>query len=269
MAKTEDESKTPTASTTVNFSSEEGDDYNSISIELDDDHHITLYQEAKTEFKKTELVYLKVVPSFTVKPYEILVSNGSCVKKSTNNPESITDLLAFENTKEAQLSDFPIGAVITNWVAGEGGAVLTDERKISTSSKAIGILKCVYEREFDRLELTTSLSMTDDQIVVMVGNEEDDEYASITVDYTGEGTVLRNITLEIKDIVTDELISNASVIVKKESVEVFSGTTGETGKVTISDMIVGASYDLEVTATDYIDSNNDYLNNDSFTVPEP
>jgi len=248
----------------------------SISIELDGDYHITLYGEDKSEFAKTEIVYLKVSPPYSETEYEILTSKGTCNISARNNRETVIDLLAFENETSASLSNLPYGAVSTEWIAGSGSSVLIDEAAITTTDKVIGILKCTYEKEFDRLQLTVSQDMSDDQVIVMVGSEING-YDSITVDYSitidysgeaGTDSILRSVTLIIKDIVSDAIISGASVIVTLSGTEIFNGTSNENGKVTIQNMIIGSTYDLMVTATNYLNSDADYLNNDSFTVPE-
>lgn len=257
----------PKTSTTVNFSSSEitESESESISLELDDDYHISLYGESKSEFSKTEIVYLKVKPPYSENPYAILTSAGSCVKHSQNNLETITEDLTFENTSGVELSDTPIGTVSTTWVAGSSAAVLISGKTITTTDKKIGILRCEYEIQFDRLQLTVSQNMTDSSVIVMVGY--DDSYASLTVDYIETTTTLSDIVLIIKDIVSDEIIKDANVVVSLNGIQTYSGVTNSNGKVTIPDLIVGSTYDLKVTATNYLDSDVDYLNNDSFTVP--
>ena len=255
-------------STSVNFSISTPDtDAISIEISLDGDYHITLYGEAKSEFVKTEMVYLKVSPPYLENVYEILTSTGNCIKQSQGNLEDVVELLAFENTSSKTLSDSPAGAVTTSWVAGAGAAVLVTDKVITTASAVIGILKCEYQKKFDRLQLTVTPAMEDDQVIVMVGSEENG-YDSITVKYTGESTVLRDVTLVIKDIISDAIIPEAAVTVTLEDIQIYAVTTNEEGKVTLQDMIIGKTYDLLITAIDYLDSDADYLNNDSFTVPE-
>ena len=267
---------TASNSTVINFSTTAGAiDPREISIELDDGYHITLYGEAKSSFDKTEIVYLKVSPTYDTNAYEILTSKGICTKYLQNNLETIEELLAFENVTSASLSNIPFGPVSTEWIAGSGSSVLVNENIVTTTDKVIGILKCTYEKEFDRLQLTVSQDMSDDQVIVMVGSEING-YDSITVDYSitidysgeaGTDSILRSVTLIIKDIVSDAIISGASVIVTLSGTEIFNGTSNENGKVTIQNMIIGSTYDLMVTATNYLNSDADYLDNDSFTVP--
>ena len=257
---------TASDSTVINFStSTSSSDINLISIELDGDYHITLYGENKSEFAKTELVYLKVFPTYSESPYDILTSKGTCIKFSQNEEETIIENIAFENVKSVELSDDPIGAVTTSWVAGTGASVLVNGKTITTPLNVIGILKCEYKRKFDRLQLTVPQSMTDESVIVMVGSDED--YVSETIEYTGEGTTFRDITLVIKDIVSDSEIAGATVVVEYNSIQIFSGAANSQGRVTLQDLTIGASYDIKITATNYLDSDSDYLNNDSFTVP--
>lgn len=254
---------TVTSSKTIDFSSNALSN-NGISIVLDGDYHITLYGEEKTEFDKTELVYLKVSPPYTTNAYDIVTSYGSCIKFNQNNIEDVEDLLTFENESSAELSDIPIGDVTFEWVAGPEHEILRTDNLITISENIVGILKCTYQKEFDRLQLTVDQDMENDKVLVVV---ESDEKSSVTVEYTGNVSVLRDITLVIKDVITDDVITGAQITVSLENVQVFYGVSNDEGMVTIKDMIVGATYDLLVTATNYLDSNEDYLNNDSFTVP--
>lgn len=250
------------SSQTISFSK---DEKSSIILELDDKYHVSLYGEELSEFSRTQMVYLKMFPTYAEKPYEILTSEGECTIDSRDNVEEVIDLLVFADEKSAELSGFPVNEVVTEWVAGPDVPVLITERQITTPEKVVGILKCTYYKAFDRLKLRVDEDMESSSVIVLVKNDGDSAYEEVP--YTGTEVRLRNITLVIKDIVSDDPIPNADVVVSLSKITVFSGITNANGKVTIFDLIEGATYDLSVKATDYIDSDEDYLNNDSFTVP--
>ena len=247
-------------SKTINF--EISTSSSSISIELDDDYHIILYGEERSEFDKTELAYLKVMPTYDVNPYDILASAGVCTKASQNNIADVTEELTFENEKEAELANTPFGAVTSEWIAGDDVSILMDGKKITTTSNTIGILQCEYQVEFDRLQLTVEQDMEDDSVIVMVGSGED--YASETVDYSGTA---ESVSLEIlvTDICTGDPIPDATVVIDGLP----SGITNENGIFTVVTPVqTGDSFDIKTTATGYTDSDADFLNNDSFIVPD-
>lgn len=252
-----------TSSQSINFSS--GVDDGSISIELDEDYHIKMYGEAKTEFDKSEIVYMKVTPTNSEVPYTILTSEGECTITSPDSVEEVTEQLIFEDEKIAELSNTPEGEVTTTWITGNEDTVLISEKEITTAENVVGILECTYSIKFDRLQLHVNSDIESDVILVVVENES--AKTSQTVDFIGATSTLRDVTLVIKNIVSDEVIAGAEVTVSLEGNEIFSGFSNVNGKVTIQDMIEGATYDLDVKATNYLDSDSDYLNNDSFTVP--
>jgi hypothetical protein len=140
-------------SITVPFSNTSTSSSVSTELELDDDYHVSLYSNDKTEFYRTDIVYLKIKPTYDTAPYTIQTSEGSCIRSSKNNVEEITELVAFTNSKTAQLSYLPIGNVSFTWKTGSG-TPLVSGRNITLPAATIGILACVYSINFDRLKLT-------------------------------------------------------------------------------------------------------------------
>ena len=258
--------------TVINFSSSTGNDNNAntLSIELDNDYHIALYGEAKTEFNKEDIVYLKVYPGRDISDYDILKSSGKCFLSAPHNSENVVDLLSFVNTKSASFSVTPAYLHVEyEWVSGGGGVgVLINEKGVTISKKTVGILSCEYVMYYDRLKLLRLPNSKDnDQIIVMIGNETRG-YVSITVNYTEEESTSRDLTIVIRNVDSEAIIAGASVAITLEGISIFDGTTNEEGRVTVPSLVVGTTYDIKVTATDYFDTNVDVLNNDTFTVPE-
>lgn len=73
--------------------------------------------------------------------------------------------------------------------------------------------------------------------------------------------ILRDITISIKAYVDDSDIANASVYID----DVYVGVTDADGEINVSDVTVGG-HALKVTATGYVDSDDDDLLNDYFVV---
>lgn len=254
-------------STTVSFADETTSNSISTELELDGDYHISLYGSEKSTFSKTELVYLKVKPIYSVEPYTIQTSAGACVKNSQGLIEEKIEFLAFANTNSASLSYEPIGSVTTEWTSGNGGSVLKNGRVMKTNSPALAILKCTYEIKYDRLKLTVPSSLEDTEVLVMVGSELYG-YDTETVDYTGTAGTLVDVTLTIKDVMTDAVIPEATVEISKSGIVLFTGVSNASGELTVPGICAtGETYDIKTTASLYFDSDVDYLNNDSFTVP--
>jgi len=252
---------------TTNFSSESTSSDLSAELELDGEYHVSLYGIEKISFSINELVYLKVRPIYSVEPYTIQISSGSCKKVNQGNVEEIVEYLSFKNTTSASLSYMPIGCISTEWSAGSAGSVLISGNVITIPSSALAILKCTYEIEFDRLCLTAPSNLSDEEILVMVGSDLYG-YADISVDYSGGIGIITDITLTIKDVMSDDIIPDATIELSKEGIVLFTGTSNAEGEITIQGICsTGETYDIKTTATSYFDSDVDYLNNDSFTVP--
>jgi len=268
-------------SLTTNFSSDEisgTSTSGSTELELDDDYHLTLYLADKTEFYRTQEVYLKVKPQYSVESYEIIASDGSCTKFSQGNVETITENLSFPKTSSATLSYLPIGNVSYTWKAGSG-TVLIDGRTVSVNKPVVGILECVYDVNFDRLKLTVPATFTGYEVMVVVGSELYG-YADLTVSYvnitgstsSGSGDPpeqdlgLADVIITIKDIYTNEIIPYADIRISKGGTSIYSGSGNILGRVVVSNLVIGEVYDIEVSKADYIDSGDDYLSNDTFTV---
>ena len=261
------------ASTTINYTS----DVTGIlsakrtpTLVLDQDYLILEYGENKQTFKPSENAYLKLYPAYSEFPYTIMTSEGVCTKKNTDSLFTYTDKIAFINKASATLSYKPHGSVTTEWIAGAGGTVLINEKILTTSEKVIGILKCTYSIKFDRLQLVAPVTFTDEKIIVVAHYDDETKVGStsISVNYLDSTTISKvNVELTIKDISDDKIIPGASVTVSLSNVVLFTGISNEKGTVTIPLLTKGVTYDLKVTVTNFINSDLDYLNNDSFTVP--
>jgi hypothetical protein len=99
--------------------------------------------------------------------------------------------------------------------------------------------------------------------------EYSDTIADTTVSYEASEeaeTGTENVTLSVRDVITTEPIKNATVRVFKGGV-IFEGVTDFNGDITVPELVKGETYDVKITAEGYFSSGEDYLNNDSFTVP--
>ena len=87
------------------------------------------------------------------------------------------------------------------------------------------------------------------------------------VDYVVDGDPVPEptaVNIVVTDFCTGDVVAGASVYVNGSLV----GTTNSAGSVYAGMLNPGQTYTLRVTASGYTDSDNDILNNDSFTVPE-
>jgi len=93
------------------------------------------------------------------------------------------------------------------------------------------------------------------------------EKFNITVEKSSN--VMVDVKFYVKDIANDLIIKNAQVTISQpdnSDFETIQETTNEDGYIIVS-LMQGETYNIHTLATNYIDSENDYISNDSFTVP--
>jgi hypothetical protein len=76
-----------------------------------------------------------------------------------------------------------------------------------------------------------------------------------------------DVLMVIKNIANEEIISGAIASIYQNDVLIDSQVTDLKGECVFLQLMTTETYDLKVTATGFIDSELDHLNNDSFTIP--
>ena len=260
----------------VNFSYDNPDKASvSASIELDSDYIEDYYGESISTFGLSQKAFIKLKPLYSKYPYSLKTSAGKCVILKKGAKETITERLTFLNKSSASLSETPAGSVSSNWIMGneKNLPILWDSEVAMLSENIIGILECTYEAYFDRLQLTPPLGFDASEIIVIAIFNASDTLDPVSLSVAYEATeeetfiVYTDVTLYIKDIETEEAIEGATVTISKGGTKVFTGKSNADGIVTVNDLEEGETYDILTVATNYIDSDKDYIKNGSFTVP--
>lgn len=77
-------------------------------------------------------------------------------------------------------------------------------------------------------------------------------------------SIKKDITIVIKNVANDATIPGASIVINGGG-KVFYGTSDINGKCDFT-LFTNINYNVEVSASGYIDTDKDYLNNDSFVI---
>jgi hypothetical protein len=260
------------ASLIFSFSSEQASSLGyGYSIELDNDYFEVINEEERTTFLINDTVYLKIYPCFDLDNYELTSSYGSLSIATKNIIYEEEEDISFAATDEGSLSYFPYSITSYEWIGNDCGTPTFSDRNISVPSKSTGILRVVYEVKGDRLKLSNAdLSGYDDGYSVLCVAEHDSgEISSLSVNFEGSDTdqVITDVNMIIKDVITEEPIPDASIVVTKSGDTIFTGNANESGEILIPDLVRGETYNIITTAVGYFSSAEDYLNNDYFTVP--
>lgn len=77
-------------------------------------------------------------------------------------------------------------------------------------------------------------------------------------------SVQKDITLVVKNVANDVVIQSANITIT-DGTNIYTGVSDTNGECIFS-LYTNINYDVIITASGFIDSNIDYLNNDSFTI---
>jgi hypothetical protein len=251
------------ASASVTFVEEEEDpvaeeDGTILSLSLDDGKNA-----GQTSFVANDTAYLRFLSSSS-KSYEIKVSMGEARRAATNIHYNNEDEIQFLNTDSGSLSYIPCSEVNYSWMGTDGGTPFFNGKKITLNGKKVAVLKCNYETEGDRISVGSGTAGT--VVVVVIQGDND---ASYTITFAEDPDDLEepidsvSYDLEVKDYCADGMIAGVTVYLDGEDI----GQTDENGIIALGGLKPGSSHSLRMVKSGYISSEDDKLNNDSFTVP--
>lgn len=220
----------------------------------------------------TEGRYFKVYPSGVP---EVYADAGELKKISSDKRETKTEYVVFAESKEESLGDFPVNTpTVLSWT-GTGSPTFARD-KVKFNEKKVGVLKLEYEVSFDRYHHKFTLSekyQGEPEKCVIIGKKvfyEGSPYEEVSMDHlvhtnpeTGDR---RDVTIKVVDACTGDPVPDATVEINNGMV--FSGTTDENGEVVVSDLLIGEEYQIFTNANNYVASDQDTLDNDTFTVEE-
>ena len=253
----------PQSSVRLTFTSE---DFTSdgIHLSLDTERNREVYGEEKTTFAPGEAAYLKLISSFD--NYELYTSAGSVSRVASNILYEHSENIIFRFEQKASLEQNPVGAVSWEWLGRSAETPFFNGKDVSIPEAEVAVLKCDYKVSGDRLRLVVSHGSMygNSELDVVVVAVKGENKASSTVSYsTEEGGVPTPIELEVSDFCSGEVVDEVEVFLDGTSV----GTTNINGKIYLGELLTGSTHQLKMTKTGYVDSDQDVLHNDEFTVP--
>ncbi len=235
----------------------------SIALELDNHYNISVYGQQKSVFAPGESAYLKMMPGVSA---SYRSSAGSISRQASNVPYVHVENVSFAMTRSASLQFAPNGSVSWEWLGHSGGSPLFEGRTVTLQSDTVGVLRCQYTVMGTRLRLLVNnwdmgLHEAMEVIVVAVAGEQQ---ASALVRYSRDAEMEPvPYDLSVSDFCSGEVVSGVHVYLDGVSV----GTTNASGRIHLGELKPGTIHQLKMTKDGYIDSDNDVLHNDSFTVP--
>lgn len=239
----------------------------SYSLEVDSDYFETVNGEDKSTYSPTDEVFLKCIPPSSVESYALHSSIGTLTKIHSDILFEVTETISFKKSSTASLSNEPYSITSHSWVGADKGTVSFSGYTVTGSSEIVGLLEVTYMVKGDRLSLTGCTSDQDEYDVLCLV-EYTEEMSDATVSFEqGDGTgEVVNVKFTVKDAITDIKIPDATVTVSGHGVDT-TQISNENGEVLFTGLVRGNTYDIETVASGYHNSGEDYLNNDSFTVP--
>jgi len=239
----------------------------SLSLSLDGEYNTKIYGQNRTTFAPGESAYLRLVSSMA-ESVQKHTSAGSLSVHSSNVPSAQSEEITFAMSDTGQLRQKPEGGVAYSWQGNNGGTPVFDGRQIKLPEPVVAVLKCDYSVKGSRLRLNVSdanmSGMTNLSVVVVAVAGE--QKASVTVRYSKDDVVSTDpiaMDLQVSDFCSGDSVGDVRVYLNGENI----GVTNEAGIIHLGELLPGSTHQLRMTRDGYIDSDNDVLHNDSFTVP--
>lgn len=240
-----------------------------------------------SEFEVNDSIYFQLLSPPDA--YTVHSTAGAASISAHNIPYAMSETLNFSQSSSAFLAHEPHGSVIWQWEGNSPGPLLFIGREVRIQGveKAIGTLKVDYLTLCDRLRLVTrtadfyvqsssgTIQLDELSVAVSVLDEDSAIVASINVTVQlsiagvgsvddDEGNPLVAVNLKVLDFCSDAEIEGAHVWLDG----VDKGTSDEFGIVSLGNLGATTTHQLKITKAGYIDSDDDVLYNDEFTVPE-
>jgi hypothetical protein len=237
----------------INFSKAEEDVEDLLFLELDPEAN-----EEKTTFTAGDKVYLRFLFA-NDDPYTINVNMGTAKIEATNVHYPVEDEeLQFPNKDSAYLRYVPCNNVAYEWIGNVPETPVFSGRKVMLNEPAVAVLNCEYETKGDRLSIKSDTAGT---VLIVVIQGENQVSLSLAFEEKG-GPV--DYELKVVDYCTGEILSDVTVYF--DGVDI--GKTNENGIIALGELIPKSTHTLKMDKSGYLNSEDDKLNNDSFTVPE-
>ena len=239
---------------------EEAEIQRAISLDFDTDKNA-----GKTTFNPGDIAYLRLFLQSS-DPYTAEVNMGEAKTSATNIHFSIDDEeVRFANIEFGYLRYRPCNDVSYRWIGKDAGTPLFNGKKITLTQSFVAILNCDYKTEGDRLAVNSD--KVGSVLVVVIQGEEQASLVVPFVDEDGDGDGEEPTPvpyeLEVKDYCTDAVL--AGVTVYFDGVDI--GQTDVNGVIVLGALVPGDFHELKMAKAGYMNSEDDRLNNDSFTVP--
>jgi hypothetical protein len=211
----------------------------------------------KSTFSPGETAKINIYPGG--KSPSLSISAGSATLGLTNQTKEITEYITFAKTDSSFLS-YPAKTVKSAlWVGRNCGKVTIKEKAISIPAVASGVLKVVYDTSYDQANVTCSFGA-----MTILEAENPDRYGYMNVDFTyGTDAELAEteVVIQVRSACTNSKLAGADVWLNGAYV----GKSDSDGYVYLGKLPRG-SYQVRAVRSGYLDTDQDNIANDSFTV---
>jgi hypothetical protein len=208
----------------------------------------------KSVYSIGEESYVRIYPS-GLRP-AITVAGGSWKYEAEGLMESFSEHLAFADESSSRLKFPAVKLVSIGKISGLTPHVRGD--LVGFSNKVLGSVQIDYETSYDLVEVT---GFNTGRVILKADDGDGVRY--LELDYTGEETDTseRAVLLTARDAASREVIPYAQVFINGT----FRGVTDGGGLLNLGRLKKG-TYSLFVRKDGYLDTDKDYLRNDSFRV---
>lgn len=209
----------------------------------------------KSIYSAGEKSYVRIYPA-GLRPV-ITISGGTWIYAAENMTESFTEHLPFAEQAASRLK-FPAVKVLSVSKASGGASPYVRGDEVGFAENIFDSIKIEYETSYDLIEVT---GLRTGWVILKADDGEGTDY--IELDYTGEEIDMseRAVILTARDAASREVIPHAQVFINGT----FRGVTDGGGMLNLGRLKKG-TYGLLVRKDGYLDTDKDYLRNDSFRI---
>ncbi len=256
---------------TVSFNSDSGlnSEINYL-MEVDSSYFETNNGENKSIFSPSDIVFLRLFPPLSFESYTLFSSCGELSIETADILYEFEEEILFPQTKIAALNLTPYQILSFSWIGNQPESVSFIGKNVLIPTEKTAILKIKYTVKGDRLKLkNTNIDDFSYPVLCVAEYEKNKVYSSVSFEKGETESIANsiiNVALTIVDVVTNMPIENALVQVSGNNVS-FSDRSNVKGTVIVPNVTRGRKYNVSVIAVGYYGTDEDYLNNDTFTVP--
>lgn len=160
-------------SLTITFVTATGSAEESIKVDLNEQKHIEVYGEAKSQFFFGETAWFRIFTEPADLEYTVTVSDGTYAQGGPGTATFEDEIVTFPNTSEASVG-YPVADIVsTEWLGRSLGALAPFGEKLKASQAGVAVAMVTYTASYrgGSISLTTREGYDEYQVLVYIASK--------------------------------------------------------------------------------------------------